>query len=247
MSENIFEIIHYATNICVALPFAIEIFAYIICGSYKKAALDIHNTNKEIFRSIKLRYTNSAKLGIPLEDSRSFVHKYLYGAGGPFKMPSALDKISCLIYCTALLSTTALFLRNHIGLYRMIGVLAASFCFFIFRNAFSVARQMELTVEFSVDYLDNTLKHRLMPEKKVSRPAENQVVNTSQSTNETHSTKNIIDNAASIDNIKKAEEKPEQPSPITEENTTPAMPSIKFNLNTQESDIIESVLQEFLA
>ncbi len=246
MSENIFEIIHYSTNICVALPFAMQIFAYIICGSYKRAALDIHNTNKEIFRSIKLRYTNSAKLGIPLEDSRSFVYKYLYGAGGPFKMPSALDKISCLIYCGALLSTTALFLHDHIGLYRMIGVLAASFCFFIFRNAFSVARQMELTVEFSVDYLDNTLKHRLMPEKKVSRPVESQVINASQTTNEVHNTS--IGSDASVNSTKNLEEKkPEQPSPITEENTTPAMPSIKFNLNTQESDIIESVLQEFLA
>ena len=229
MNINIYELLHYATNICVALPFAMQIFVYIICSSYKKSATDMHNANKEIFRSMKLRYTNCAKLGIPLEDTRSFVHKCLYGKDGPFRMPLFVDKLSCFIYCVALLSTTALFIRNQIDMNRMIGVLATSFCFYIFRSAFSVSKQIIFTMEATVDYLDNTLKHRLMPNR---------------SNVETTVSTNTQPNIAIGDMPMKSDNNIKEPEVTA---TTPTVASIKFNINPQESDIIESVLQEFLA
>ena len=231
MNSNTYQIIYYTINVCVALPFALQIFAYIICIGYRKAACDIHNTKKEIFRSIKLRYTNSAKLGIPLKDARSYVTKYLYGQGGPFKFSAILEKMSSFIYCLALMTTIAMFLRHITDFNRMIAILAASFCFFIFRTAFSVHRQMELTVEFAVDYLENTLKHRLAPEKV-------RAINTT--------------NYASKENINA----PEIPS---SSNVTPEKPSsdvipisqkkkdVIIDIPKENSDIIEAVLQEFLA
>ena len=234
MNIDIYTLIHYATNICTALPFAMQIFTYIICSSYKKSATDMHNTNKEIFRSMKLRYSNCAKLGIALEDTRSFVYKYLYGTEGPFRLPLAIDKLSCFIYCLALLSTTALFTRGHIDMHRMISVLAASFCFYIFRSGFSASKQMMFTVELAIDYLDNTLKHRLVPNRSnIEAPFKSYA----QANVDTADLPSSDMPEKSIDNIKE----PKQSAP------TPNVASIKFNLNPQESDIIESVLQEFLA
>lgn len=240
MNTDIYEIINCAINICVALPFAMHIFSYIICGSYKKAACDIHNTKKEIFRSIKLRYTNSAKLGIPLEDAKSYVAKYLYGQGGPFRVLAIIEKIACFIYCLALMTTVALFLRDIADANRMIAVLAASFCFFIFRTAFSIHRLMELTVEFSVDYLENTLKHRLSPEK----------VRTTATSTPEH-TANITKVTYKEDI--KATEEPDSSNTIPDKSYSDIIPiskkkrDVSIDIPQENSDIIEAVLQEFLA
>lgn len=240
MNTHIYEIINHAINICVALPFAMHIFAYIICGGYKKAASDIHNTKKEIFRSIKLRYTNSAKLGIPLEDAKSYVTKYLYGHGGPFRVLAIIEKIACFIYCLALMTTVALFLRDIADASRMIAVLAASFCFFIFRTSFSIHRLMELTVEFSVDYLDNTLKHRLAPERV-------RVAATSTPELSANTTK------VTYKEDGKTTEEPDTSNRIPDKSYSDIIPisskkrDVSIDIPQENANIIEAVLQEFLA
>ncbi len=233
MYIKIIEISRYALPIMLGLAFALQFLTYILCTSYKKKAANIHNTNKELFRSIKLRYTNSAKLNIPLADTTSFVEKYFYGKGGPFRLAQGLDRFSGYMLCASLIATTALYVRSYSSITRMTAFMSMAICFYIFRAALSNDKQMQLAISYTTDYLDNTLKHRLSPE-----PLRNTRSNTEASNDNVCSSNVTAIRDNTVDN--------------TGDNTTKTSSknSIKNSSETyieENSDIIDAVLQEFLA
>ncbi len=191
MSTELINMLHRTLSVMVGLPFAFQLWIFVLCTSYKRAAANIHTTNKEIFRSIKLRYTNSSKLNIPLSDTDSFVSKYFYGNGGPFKLVSRIERTSCILLCITLLSTTALYVRDLTDTSHMVAIIAASICFYIFRSALSTERQMSLTVAFTRDYLENTLKNHLNPDKFRTR-------NNKNDTNDSSKIKDVVPSNSNI-------------------------------------------------
>lgn len=229
MNTDTIHIIQRILTVMVAIPFALQLWGFFLGNRYKNAAKDIHTTNREIFRSIKLRYTNSAKLNIPLSDTDSFIAKYFYGKGGPFRLITGLERFSAILCCAALLSTTALYIRGYASITRMVAMIAATLCYYIFRCALSTEQSMELTLSFTKDYLNNTLKHRISPEPmrhvKGDAPATT-----------------AVENVAPV--------KPdisEQKTESLEAATDDKVIDIARTLNNENSDIIEAVLQEFLA
>ena len=234
MNTDTIRILQKTLTIMVAFPFALQLWSFFISNRYKCAALNIHTTQRELFRSIKLRYTNSAKLGIPLLDTESFVSKYFYGKGGPFNTIHRLERVGAILQCFSLLGTTAFYIRGYCELSRMIAFVSASICFYIFRSALSSDKQMTITISFTKDYLDNTLKHRVSPE-----PLRNVKSDTS---------------TTPIQNI----EKVAQPEKVINQTTANAditntpqsnekIIDISRSLINENSEIIEAVLQEFLA
>ncbi len=218
-TDKIIEFSRYTLPIMLGLAFALQLWIFIFCTRYKKNALNMNNTNKELFRSIKLRYTNSTKLNIPLLDTNSFVEKYFYGKGGPFRLACNIDRFSGFLLCSALMTTIALYVRDYSSNARVTAFIGIAVCFYIFRAILSTEKQMHLAITYTTDYLENTLKHRINPEPLRSTRT---LVETSKKNqaecNNTTATSKTTNNIA---------------NPHT---STPA-----------DTDIIEAVLQEFLA
>jgi len=237
MTTETIHILYKVLNVAIAVPFALQLWCFIMCTGYKRAAMNIHSTNREIFRSIKLRYMNSAKLNIPLSDTQSFVTKYLYGQGGPFKFLNNMERLGTFVVSITLLISTALYCRNYMSLTRIIATLAVCICFYLFRNTFSLKEQMRLTVIFTHDYLDNTLNHRVSPEKLRNTRCEND--------------KQIERIAATVtqnsdDALETVGVKKKQPviKDATASTIIDRIDEKSFNTNTE---IIEAVLREYLA
>lgn len=218
MNTYIIHLVQRTLTVMVAMPFAFQLWGFFLCSRYKNAASNIHSTNREIFRSIRLRYTNSAKLNIPLADTDSFIAKYFYGKGGPFRFVTGLERISAIFVCISLLGTTALYIRGCADITRMVAIISASICYYLFRMALSTSRQMELTLSFTKDYLDNTLKHRIAPEPM-------------RHTKSDASATPVVEKVASINNT------------AVNADTT----ADEKIIDNDSSDIIEAVLREFLA
>ena len=226
MTADRLYIIQKILTIVIAMPFALHLWSYIICTRNKHIATNIQTTDKDIFRSIKLRYTNSAKLNIPLEDTKSFVSKALYGKDGPYRSSLSLERLSFILLGSSLLGNIALYCREYINTRRMLAIVAVSLCFYIFQSAFSLDRQMALTVLLITDYLENTLKHRISPDPLRYSKA--------------NAANNNINEPVIKQNI----------SNDTQKNNEHIMPYKEQVINTsiiKNNDIIESVLQEYLA
>lgn len=234
MNTETIRILQKTLTIMAAFPFALQLWSFILSNRYKHAALNIQTTQKELLRSIKLRYTNFAKLGIPLLDTESFVSKYFYGNGGPFIAINRLERVSAIIQCASLLGTTAFYIRDYCDISRMIAFISASLCFYIFRLTLSSDKQMALAISFTIDYLDNTLKHRVSLE-----PLRN--AKSDASTTSNHN----VEKVAQTDNIKA------QTTANADITNTPLsnekIIDISRSLINENSEIIEAVLQEFLA
>lgn len=240
MTTEIINIIQRALSVMIALPFAFQLWTFILCSSYKNAAVNINTTNREIFRSIKLRYTNSAKLNIPLSDTDSFISKYFYGKGGPFRFISRIERTSGLLLCTALLATTALYARGYANVTRMVTIISASICFYVFRSTFSTAKQMELTIYFTRDYLDNTLKHRLTPSNLRTR-------NVKSDSSDSKEIENVAPTSSSTSDNLTIEPADDKHTATKQSHTSTNIINISDELQNENSDIIEAVLQEYLA
>lgn len=226
MNTDIIHMLKRILTVLAAMPFAFQLWGFFVCNRYKNAATNIQNTNREIFRSIRLRYTNSTKLNIPLSDTDSFVAKYFYGKGGPFRFVNGLERMGAIFCCMSLLGTTAMYIRGHADTTRIIAIIASTICYYLFRLALSTEKPMALTLSFTKDFLDNTLKHRLSPEPLRSTKSDTPATT-------------AVEKAASVN--RQADDKPDILPDIAQTSTD------EKSAYNESSDIIEAVLQEFLA
>lgn len=192
------------------VPFLLELICFVTILRYKKYAVNINKNTNDFFRAIKLRYTNSAKLDIPIKNSRSFIEKSLLGKEGSLRHVIFLDRFCLVLVCLNLSGMTILTIKGHINFTYIISII--SLCFYLFRQACDIYEHSTLIISLVEDYLENTLSHRVMP-AKVSK------------------TENITPVIT--------EKKPPQ--------VTAKEPSKNRDSSSYNNDIIESILQEFLA
>lgn len=213
-------------------PFLLELFAFICILRYRKYAINISKNTNDFFRAIKLRYTNSTKLEIPIRSSRSFIEKVLLGKDGLMSYIFIFDKFSLFISFICLACTSIFTVKGHINFTYLIAILVISF--YLFRQACSLETHLEFIISMTEDYLDNTLYHRVKPikEQEFSIPT-------------LHKRSKIIENKSKPDNtyistpdIVLSEIPPETKSD-TESQTEPSVPAAT-------NHIIESILHEFL-
>lgn len=229
MTFEMTEIIKEIIFVLALIPFFMEFTILLLSFKYKSIASNISKSTNETFRAIKLRYTNSAKLGIPVKNADSFVTKSLLGKEGPLGKILGADRFSCLMVCFNLFWAIIFAMKNHSRFTYIIAVM--SLCFYIFRQACAVEHRVKLITALTEDYLENTLWHRLNP---------------SQSRGQIH-----VDKPLPKKNVDIAET-PVAASSLSTENRTAAAPlqplkkTPSQSLSDDNNDIIEAVLQEFL-
>lgn len=145
-------------------PFLLELFAFICILRYRKYATNISKNTNDFFRAIKLRYTNSAKLDIPIRSSRSFIEKVLLGKDGLMSYIFVLDRFSLFISFLCLGCTSIFTIKGHINFTYIIAILTISF--YLFRQACALESHLEFIISMTEDFLDNTLYHRVKPNKE---------------------------------------------------------------------------------
>ena len=142
-------------------PFLLEIFAFICILRYRKYATNISKNTNDFFRAIKLRYSNSAKLDIPIRSSRSFINKVFLGKDGLMSYIFVLDRFSVFVSFICLGCTSIFTIKGHINFTYLIAIMVVSF--YLFRQACALDAHLEYIISMTEDYLDNTLYHRVKP------------------------------------------------------------------------------------
>ena len=218
----IIKIIIFSLSI---LPFLLELFAFINILRYRTFASNISKNTNDFFRSIKLRYTNSAKLDISIRSTKSFVEKSLLGKGGAIKYIFILDRITLFLVSTNLVAITIFAIIGETHFSYIIFIL--SLCFYLFRQGCSIDTHMQFISSMIVEHLENTLYHKTKPPKE---RASLKLMPISDNTQK----ENLNSSEASPNNTPSTKEKFEHP---INSQTTPAA----------TNHIIESILQEFLS
>lgn len=241
MNAEIYNILKIILVITAALPFLIESIIWIISIRYKKISANPGKTENQVFRAIKLRYTNSSKLGIPVQDTRSYITRSLCGKEGPLSRLLTMDRLCCLISCICLLSGIAMGLYGHMRLaLSLSGTVAA---FYIFRLACAIEYNTYLVVSLTEDYLENTLSHRISPADSAARKPV--VANASVSLSQTESRAEKDDTSEEAFEGKNVDD-----TPAGRNAKKTLLDSIDISdllLKNDNADIIEYVLQEYLA
>ena len=148
------------------LPFILEIFAFVNILRYRKYASNISKTTNDFFRAIKLRYTNSAKLDISIRSTKSFVERSLLGKGGSINYIFILDRITLFLLSINLTAATIFALTGHTHFTYIISIM--SLCFYVFRQGCSIDTHIQFISSMVVEYLENTIYHKIKPTKERS-------------------------------------------------------------------------------
>lgn len=209
-------------------PFLLELIAFICILRYRKYSINISKNTNDFFRAIKLRYTNSTKLEIPIRSSRSFIEKVLLGKDGLMSYIFVLDRFSLFISFICLGCTSIFTIKGHINFTYLITTLVISF--YLFRQACALEIHLEFIISMTEDYLDNTLYHRVKPinEQELSIPSLKKRSKNIENKFQTNNTKNSPTDVASSESMSNTD--------------TSAEPSVPAATN----HIIESILHEFL-
>lgn len=241
MNSEIYNIIKIVLIVAAALPFIMESVIRIISARYKKISANLGKTENRVFRAIRLRYTNSSKLGICVQDTHSYVIRCLCGKGGPLGRLLTVDRLCCLISCICLISGIAMGLYGHMRLaLSLSGTVAA---FYIFRQFCALDYNTNIVLSLTEDYLENTLYHRL---NSLDAPVRKQAsVKASASESHTEPTAKETGTTESDSKDEKA-----QCAQAEKDNKKTLLDSIDISellLKNDNADIIEYVLQEYLA
>ena len=223
MNPNTIHIIKIIIFSLSILPFILEGFAFLNILRYRKYASNISKTANDVFRAIKLRYTNSAKLDISIRSTKSFVERSLLGKGGSINYIFILDRITLFILSINLTAATIFALTGHTHFTYIISIM--SLCFYVFRQGCSIDTHIQFISSMVVEYLENTIYHKIKPTKERSplKIISNKKVETLEDLNN-----NLL-----------------TPSLNTKENESSSLGSDATPAATNH--IIESILQEFLS
>lgn len=225
MNEETLNLIKTIILVAALIPFIIELIALMLSVKYQGIAKNPGNMDHEAFRALKLRYSNCAKLGIPIKNTKCFVEKSLTGKASPLGKMILADRIGCVLFSLVLAvsSFSTIYSANTNLTDFTYSVMAFSFCFYLFRQACAVDKKADHIVTLTADYLENTLSHRLNPSSETTRRQD------------------------PGDSGKSSDKKETPPS----SDNTPKQCTTGNSISNKESkkdssDIIESVLQEFL-
>lgn len=235
MNSSTIYLIKTTIFILTLFPFILELFAFICILRYRKYATNISKNTNDFFRAIKLRYTNSAKLNIPVRSSKSFIKKVLLGKEGLMTYIFTIDRLSIFISFINLFASVAFAIKGHTNFTYIITILTISF--YLFRQCCSLEAHCDFIIAMVEDYLDNTLYHRVKP------------INENEATTASTIRKN---NNKERDNVNSKDTDKKTPLAI---NKNAAAMGLTTGADTNASDaipaatnhIIESILHEFLS
>ena len=164
MTTSTIHIIKAMIFILALFPFFLDIFVLIRILKYRKCAANINKNPNDFFRAIKLRYTNSSKLDIPIRSTKCFIEKCLLGKEGMLKYLYIIDKFCLFIVSFNLAATTLFLINGYMNFTYIITIISLSF--YLFRQGCSFESHYYFISSMLEDYLDNTLFHRVKPSKE---------------------------------------------------------------------------------
>lgn len=153
----------YLSILCFVFAMFFELSGFIWVNRLYMACLNIQGVKHTLLKHILLRFTNCARLNIGICNTDSFVKKYISGytfAGlhysSPKKIGSAFSLIGIILTAYGTLSYSQSYYQ-----YTLISIL---FCiiYILFCHFVDVDSRLEQITNMITDYLDNTLKHRLI-------------------------------------------------------------------------------------
>lgn len=152
----------YLTIACFILAVSLKCVSYL-----RLCILEISTQNMQVIRhrlikQIFLRFTNCAKLGIHIHNTRAFVARYLqnyslcgmhYGTFGSISL--------CLVMGGIALTITGVLKYQDIYYTYALTAILCSVLYFLFCSVINCERKKEQIINSMTDYLDNTLSHRI--------------------------------------------------------------------------------------
>ena len=179
------------------------------------------DSNSELIKQIKLRYSNQIKLELPIQDAEKFVSRYIYQYSKIIKFSNILDMLSLIVMLAGIainyekqyFGTEVLFIAMFI--YLSIGLLVAS------------NKKERIIINNIADYLVNNMNTRMAAKEHRELVKEDLKKNMAELRNDEKILKNETVSAEKIDNNK----------PVND---------LKSDFE-QDNAIIEAVLKEFFA
>ncbi len=215
----------------IGLFFISFTFKFIYFYSYYRlvnAAHDISNSNNELIKQIKLRFTNCYKLNIPIRNTSAYVKKCLdlYSPHGI--RYSFYNKMSYVLLSVFYILLWTAYAKNIFNINSLTFLTVFSFSLYcILERIFSVNNLVSTFTTLASDFLDNTLKNRI-EDKKSNVTLENHNMAPSRHTvalNKHSANKNEDDNEKFIEE---------------------AAATSSLSLNAEDTEIFASILNEFL-
>lgn len=211
-------------------------FIYFYCYyNLVHAAYNISNSNNELIKQIKLRFTNCYKLNIPIRNTDAYVRKCLDSYSPHGIRYSFYNKISYVLISIFYILLWTAYTKNifTIDFLTFLGIISFSL-YSIFERVFSVNNLKYTFIALSSDFLDNTLKNRI-EDKKSNVTLENHNV-TSKKQNVTLTNHNVTPKSH-ITN---------KDVLINESSNEEVAATSSFSLNPEDTEIFASIIDEFL-
>lgn len=179
------------------------------------------DSNSELIKQIKLRYSNQIKLELPIQDAEKFVSRYIYQYSKIIKFSNILDMLSLIVMLAGIainyekqyFGTEVLFIAMFI--YLSIGLLVAS------------NKKERIIINNIADYLVNNMNTRMAAKEHRELVKEDLKKNMAELRNDEKILKSETVSDEKIDNNK----------PVND---------LKSDFE-QDNAIIEAVLKEFFA
>ncbi len=153
----------YLSILCFVFAMFFELAGFIWINRLYTACLNIQGVGHTLLKQILLRFTNCARLNIGICNTDSFVKKYISGytfAGLHYSSPK---KLGAAFSLTGVI-LTAYGTLSYSQTYYQYALISILFCmiYILFCHFVDVDGRLEQASNMITDYLDNTLKHRLV-------------------------------------------------------------------------------------
>ena len=166
--------------------FLTRIVLYMSYGRILKIAYNASNTNHELLKQIKLRYTNCNTLDIPIINIGAFVKKHILLNCGFKRMVPIIDMIG---YGCLLLAVFFTYIYYGMTKFDKYGVYICTYImvFLLLNSIIKGEEKLNIATTLISDYIENVLSHRninkreKMNKRKEEEHPRNDVINETES------------------------------------------------------------------
>ncbi len=153
----------YLSILCFVFAMFFELSGFIWVNRLYMACLNIQGVRHTLLKQILLRFTNCARLNIGICNTESFVKKYISGYSFLGLHYNSPKKIGAAFSLTGII-LTAYGTLSYSQTYYQYALISILFCiiYILFCHFVDIDGRLEQACYMITDYLDNTLKHRLI-------------------------------------------------------------------------------------
>lgn len=195
----------YLSILCFVFAMFFELVGFIWVNKLYTACQNIQGVRHTLLKQILLRFTNCARLNIGICNTECFVKKYISSYTFVGLHYSSPKKIGAAFSLTGII-LTAYGTLNYSQTYYQYALISILFCiiYILFCHFVDVDGRLDQAYNMITDYLDNTLKHRLISFATEEAAAAKEAPTTSKQTakkepsKENRTKKQVVENSDEI-------------------------------------------------